>query len=117
MLSDGDPVPGLKRQLAAEIRALVGHVSPDVAAHVFGMYQPRMWNIFHDRLHEVSLQKLVRMLAHIDRRVTMKVVNEGSPVVRIFQFKNPRPGYRDAFSRPSRGTADVRAPDPSRDSR
>jgi predicted XRE-type DNA-binding protein len=117
MLSGGDPVPALKRQLAAEIRALVGMFPSDVGARVFAVDQPRMANILNDRLKRFSLQRLVRLLAHVDRRVKLEVLNEGEPILRIFHFRNPRPLLRGPSSRPWRGSGNGRAGDPSRDSR
>jgi hypothetical protein len=46
----GDPVPPLKHQLAAEIRALLGHTNQFVAARRLGVDQPRMSDILHDKL-------------------------------------------------------------------
>ena len=99
MLAGGDPVPALKRQLAAEIRALIGEYPSNVGASVLALDQPRVADLLHDRLERFSLQKLVRLLAHVDRRVKLTGINEGAPVLRIFRFRHPRPGFREIAER------------------
>lgn len=67
----GDPVLPLKQQLAAEIRRMLGDDNQNVAARVLGIDQPRMSNLLHDRLERFSLERLIRLLARIDRRVQL----------------------------------------------
>ena len=85
MLS-GDPIPPLKQQIAAEICGLLGGDNQCVAARVLGIDQPRMSNLLHDHLERFSLERLIRLLARIDRRVELDVINEGPAVIRLFNF-------------------------------
>lgn len=81
-----DPIPELKEKLAREILAVVGYLNQHVAARVLGIDQPRMSDLLHGRLERFSASKLIRILAHIDRRVDIAVVNEGEPVLRWFKL-------------------------------
>lgn len=86
-----DPIPELKKQLAREILALVGHINQHVAARILGIDQPRMSDLMHGRLERFSASKLIRILAHIDRRVDITVVNEGPLILRWFDFRRSAP--------------------------
>lgn len=81
-----DPIPELKEHLASEILAIVGHINQHVAARILGIDQPRMSDLMYARLQRFSASKLIRILAHIDRRVDIIVVNEGPAVLRWFDF-------------------------------
>lgn len=61
------------------VRAAVSRDHQFVAAMRLRLEQPRMSDIQHDKLDRLSLQKLIRLLANVDRRVTMHVDNVGSP--------------------------------------
>ena len=91
MIVGGDPIPALKHQLASEIRTLLGHTNQHVAAMVLGVDQPRMSDLLRDKLDRFSLEKLIRLLAGIDRRVTVQVVNEGPARLRLWNFKPKAP--------------------------
>ena len=47
------------------------------AAHMLGVDESRMSNLEHGRIERFSLQKLVRLLARINRRVDLTVVTVG----------------------------------------
>ena len=87
-----DPIPPLKRQLAREIRALLGSTNQHVAAHRLGVDQPRMSDLLHDKLDRFSLEKLIRLLRNVDRRVELRVINEGPAQLRLIRFppRSPR---------------------------
>ena len=72
-----DPIPGLKEQLRQSILAAVGNRGQFGAARVLGLHEARMSNIELGRLERFSLQKLIRLLARINRRVDMSVVTVG----------------------------------------
>jgi len=86
VLQANDPIPALKRQLAREICAVLGDTNQHVAARRLGVDQPRMSDLLHDKLARFSLEKLIRLLRNIDRRVDLRVINEGPPVIRLFRF-------------------------------
>jgi predicted XRE-type DNA-binding protein len=92
-----DPVPALKRQLAAEIRALIATYHQAFAASILGLDQPRASDLTHGRLERFSLQKLIRILARVDRPVVITVVHDGMPPVR---FRIPRREPRPCRRRP-----------------
>ena len=69
-----DPIPRLKAQLRQAILADVGRLNQLVAAHMLGVDQARMSNIELGRLERFSLQKLIRLLARLNRRVDLVVV-------------------------------------------
>ena len=81
-----DPISALKRQLAYEIRTLIGDYNQHIAADALGVDQPRMSDILRDRLERFSLEKLIRLLANLDYRVELTLVNDGDPVLRIFKL-------------------------------
>ena len=72
-----DPIPSLKERLRRSILADVGRFNPLVAAHMLGVDESRMSNLEHGRLERFSLQKLIRLLARINRRVDLTVVTVG----------------------------------------
>ena len=72
-----DPIPRLKAQLRQAILADVGRLNQLVAAHMLGVDQARMSNIELGRLERFSLQKLIRLLARLNRRVDLTVVVVG----------------------------------------
>lgn len=72
-----DPIPGLKAQLRQAILAAIGRKNRRVAAGILGIYEARMSNIELGRLERFSLQKLIRLLAGINRRVDLTVTAVG----------------------------------------
>ncbi|MGQ0641471.1 MAG: helix-turn-helix domain-containing protein [Gemmatimonadaceae bacterium] len=85
-LQPDDPIPALKRQLAQEIRALLGDTNQHVAARRLGVDQPRMSDLLHDKLDRFSLEKLIRLLRSVDRRVELRVINEGPARLLLIRF-------------------------------
>lgn len=86
VLQADDPIPALKHQLAREIRVAFGETNQHVAARRLGVDQPRMSDLLHDKLDRFSLEKLIRLLRNIDRRVELRVINEGPRVLRLIRF-------------------------------
>lgn len=80
-----DPIPALKEQLRQAILADVGRMNQLVAAHLLGIDDSRMSNIERGRLERFSLQKLIRLLAHMRRRVDLTVVVVGPLPRRDFE--------------------------------
>lgn len=74
-----DPVPELRRQLAREIVALASQMNFFVAALELGIDPPRLSDLAHGRVDRFSLNRLVRMLANVDRRVELSVRHEPPP--------------------------------------
>lgn len=70
-----DPIPALKEQLGREIVAFFGSFDQFIAASILGVDQPRFSDLQRGRLERLSLQKLVRMLARIDRHVQLTIVD------------------------------------------
>ena len=66
-------IVALKRELAREILSSVGHMNRIIAADLVGIDEPRMSDIYHGRIARFSVERLVRMLAMIDRTVTIQV--------------------------------------------
>jgi predicted XRE-type DNA-binding protein len=83
-----DPIPGLKEQLRQSILADTGLMNQLAAAHMLGVDEARMSNIERGRLKHFSLQKLIRLLARMNRRVDLAVVVVG-PL--------PRPRYNQQY--------------------
>ncbi len=72
-----DPIPSLKEQLRQSILAETGRINQLAAARMLGVDEARMSNLEHGRLERFSLQKLIRLLARINRRVDLTVVSVG----------------------------------------
>ena len=85
-----DPIPDLKEQLRQAILAEVGHWSQVTAAAVIGIDQARMSKLERGRLERFSLEKLIRILASIDQRVDITVVNIRKGRLRIFNVPGRR---------------------------
>lgn len=99
MREDRDPIDRLKEQLRREILALVGEYDQYMAARAIGTDQPRMSDLHQGRLERFSLEKMIRLLANIERRVEITVVGYGRP--RIFHFP-PRKVDNSRRQRPRR---------------
>jgi predicted XRE-type DNA-binding protein len=92
-----DPIPGLKEQLRQSILAEIGLINQLAAACMLGVDEARMSNLEHGRIERFSLQKLIRLLARINRRVTLTVVSVGPlPRRRFNQHVRESPGTRCA---------------------
>jgi len=72
-----DPIPRLKEQLRQAILAALGRKNQSIAARILGVHETRMSNIELGRLERFSLQKLIRLLAGINRRVDVTVTAVG----------------------------------------
>lgn len=70
----------------AHAPSIVGHLNQHVAAAVLRIDQPRVSDLLHGQLERFSASKLIRILANIDRRVDITVVNEGPEVLRWFKL-------------------------------
>lgn len=91
-----DPIPGLKEQLRQAILAETGLMNQLAAARMLGMDEARISNLEHGRLERFSLQKLIRLLARINRRIDLTVVTVGPlPRRRFNQHLRASLGRRD----------------------
>ncbi|MEO7503058.1 MAG: XRE family transcriptional regulator [Gemmatimonadaceae bacterium] len=72
-----DTIPALKEQLRQSILAEVGERNQLTLALALGIDKPRMSNLQHGHLERFSLEKLIRLLANINRRVDLTVVRVG----------------------------------------
>lgn len=70
-----DPTPELKLQLAAEIDVATRHDATGAAAVRLGVGAARVSDLRAGRLERFSVERLIRMLAHANRRVTINVVH------------------------------------------
>src|SRR6476660_8381185 len=97
MIEAEDPSPRLKEQLAAEIVLLLRGGDQFLAAEGTGVDQPRISNLVHGRLDRFSLEKLIRILSRLGRRVDLTVVDLGTVNLKPF-----RPYRRPELRTPSR---------------
>jgi predicted XRE-type DNA-binding protein len=79
-----DPIPALKRRLANEILMLADLTNMHVAARRFGIDVARMSDLRNDRIARFSVERLIRILATVDRRVDVNVVATTSGSIRWF---------------------------------
>ncbi|MBA3339418.1 MAG: XRE family transcriptional regulator [Geodermatophilaceae bacterium] len=91
---------------------MLGVINQHVAAMALGVDQPRMSDVMHGRLGRFSLSKLIRLLAGIDHRVVVQIINDGSPDFRPFAVIRRRHLSRatanaasDRHSRPAASSA------------
>lgn len=85
-----DPVPTLRRQLATEIVTIAATTNFFIAADALEMDYSRLSDLRRGRIHQFSLQWLVRKLAIIDHRVDLTIVNTGWPYVRWHKILHDR---------------------------
>jgi len=76
------PIAALRQQLADEILRLVNDFPTVISADLLCIDERRMADLRHGRAHRFSVERLIRMLAQIDRRVDLTVVNTGAPILR-----------------------------------
>jgi len=76
------PIAALRQQLADEIQRLVDDFPTVISARLLCIDERRMADLRHGRAQRFSLERLIRMLAQIDRRVDLTVVNTGPPILR-----------------------------------
>ncbi len=86
-----DPIPALKRQLADEILTLADQTNMHVAARRFGIGVPRMSDLRRGRIVRFSVERLIRILATVDRRVELTIVATTSAPICWFVGLQPRP--------------------------
>lgn len=79
-----DPIPTLKEQLRKEILSAIEPWPQAVAAKVIGVDPPRVSDLVRGRLERFSLEKLICLLAAVDRRVDIRVVDTTGGVRRGF---------------------------------
>jgi len=72
-----DPIPALKERLAKLIIEEIHEPNIYDAGTILGLDQPRMWDFYHGRLERFSVQKLIRILAHLNRRVDVTITAVG----------------------------------------
>jgi predicted XRE-type DNA-binding protein len=107
-----DPVPSLKQQLAAEFLSLLEGHDREWAAREAGIDGWRVSDLQRGDLTRFSLQKLVRMLARLGRRVTITV----TPTGEMNEFRRPgetvpRSPFQQMQSMLSRGATLLVGPD------
>jgi predicted XRE-type DNA-binding protein len=68
-----DPIPKLKQHLAKSILETI-ESKWYIYERVIGLDQPRLSNLERGQLDRFSVQKLIRVLAILNRRVDIKVV-------------------------------------------
>jgi predicted XRE-type DNA-binding protein len=85
-----DPVPALKRQLVAAILRIADQTHWIVAAGGFGLDEARMCDLRKGRIDQFSLQRLIRMLARVDRRVEVTITTVGTEKVNWHAVRRPR---------------------------
>ena len=72
-MKNEDPIPALKRQLAALVVARVRGWSQAHAAYFLGTDQARVSDLRRGRLDRVSLEQLIRFVARVDGDVAIRV--------------------------------------------
>jgi predicted XRE-type DNA-binding protein len=95
-----DPIAPLKRQLADEILGAVARLNVSIAARVLDIDASRFADLRHGRIQRFSVERLIRMLAVIERRVSLTVVNAGDAEVRWFRMLNERRASRRSGAPP-----------------
>ena len=68
-----DPVGPLRRQLVDHILRLAARTNMHVAAYAMGIDPPRLSDLRRGRIEHFSLERLIRMLDAVGRRVRMDV--------------------------------------------
>ena len=84
-----DPILALKRQLADEILALADQTNMHVAARVFGIGVPWMSDLRRGRIAPFSVERLIRILATVDRRVDLSIVATGRQAIHWYHYVGP----------------------------
>ena|SRR5688572_10858194 len=95
-----DLIHALKRQLADAILALDVHAPACVAARRFGIDESRMCDLRRGRFARFSVERLIRILATVDREVRLTVVPTGPE--RICWFPDLRSQRKPGRFDPSR---------------
>ena len=79
-----DPILALKRQLADAVVALSGRMPVTVAARRFGIDTARMCDLRRGRIARFSVERLIRILARVDRGVKLSIVLTGPEQISWF---------------------------------
>jgi predicted XRE-type DNA-binding protein len=79
-----DPIPALKRQLADAILEVAAQTNMHVAASVLGIDTARMSDLRRGRIERFSVERLIRLLAMVDRRVELTIAVVGRTEVPWF---------------------------------
>jgi predicted XRE-type DNA-binding protein len=85
-----DPVPAIKRQLVDEILAAVAHLTATIAASLLEIDASRMSDLRHGRFARFSVERLIRMLSLVERRVDVVVTPTGPVPPRWFTIMRER---------------------------
>jgi hypothetical protein len=85
-----DPIPSLKRQLAAELVARLDGWRQDYAGRMIGTTAARVSNLRNGRLDPFSLERLIRFIAH-DAGVVTLTVTWHSRWARLRDRRRPPP--------------------------
>jgi predicted XRE-type DNA-binding protein len=88
-----DPIPALKNRLARELLTSVAELNHHIAAAVLDIDGARMSDLRRGRHARFSVERLIRLLAMVDRRVDVTVVNTGPAHIRWLHILRMR---RDA---------------------
>jgi predicted XRE-type DNA-binding protein len=83
-----DPIPKLKQQLANSILETIDWQWA-IYEGLIGLDQPRISNLERGHLDRFSVQKLIRVLALLNRRVDVKVVAVGA-IPKVAELKLAR---------------------------
>lgn len=90
-----DPIPALKRQVAGAILVLAGQTNFFLAAKRLGIDEARLSDLRRGRVARFSVERLIRILATVDRRVEFQIIATTSQPIRWFG----QPGHPDRISR------------------
>ena len=85
-----DPIPPLKRQLADAILAVAQQTNFHVAAAALGIDAARLSDLRRGRIERFSVERLIRLLAVVDRSVEVTITPEGGVRVRWFAILRAR---------------------------
>jgi predicted XRE-type DNA-binding protein len=104
-----DPIPALKQRLADEITRLLAHYNQGFAACMLGLEQPRMSELLSGKLNRFGVQRLIRLLANLDRRVELTIVQPADPRIRLTQqfWHRVERTRRPRTSKPRRRASDA----------
>ena len=75
------PLLEIKRRLAAEIVAVADQTNFFVAAKGLGIGTARLSDLRHGRVQRFTIDRLIRVLAVVDRRVDVSISVVGNPRV------------------------------------
>ena len=81
-----NPIPALKRQLADEILSIIGRLNVTVAAMVLGIDASRLADIRHGRIERFSVERLIRLLATLNRTVSLTVSTGGEREIELLRL-------------------------------